>query len=116
MASFSSDIVGYSTESMTGGKFNMGGFTFTTVGGDDIDLNDVTFTDLLHCRPGADLWSHAPPRHGWPRAPPRPSELKLLGCLATLGCSARNLIQSDKAKEAALERARLSFIINRRRI
>ena len=42
----SSDIVGYSTDSLTSGKFNMGGITFTTVGGDDIDLNDVTFNNL----------------------------------------------------------------------
>ena len=31
---------------MVGGKFNMNGIMFTTVGGDAIDLNDITFTNL----------------------------------------------------------------------
>ena len=39
----SSDIVGYNTESLTGGKFNMSGVVFNSVGGGDIDLNDMTF-------------------------------------------------------------------------
>ena len=42
----SSDIVGYSTDSMVGGKFNMGGIGFTAVDGDDLDLNNITFNNL----------------------------------------------------------------------
>ena len=39
----SSDIVGYSTDSLTGGNYNMGGVVFTTVNGGAIDLNDMSF-------------------------------------------------------------------------
>ena len=39
----SSDIVGYSTDNLTGGKFNMSGVVFNSVGGGALDLNDMTF-------------------------------------------------------------------------
>ena len=39
----SSDIVGYSTDNLTSGKFNMSGIVFNSVGGGDVDLNDMTF-------------------------------------------------------------------------
>ena len=42
----SSDIVGYSTDGMTGGKFNMGGIVFSNVDGSGINLNDMTFANL----------------------------------------------------------------------
>ena len=39
----SSDIVGYATDNLTGGKFNMAGMVFNAVGGGAIDLNEMTF-------------------------------------------------------------------------
>ena len=43
----SSDIVGYNTDSLTSGNFNMGGIMFSKVTGDAIDLNsDVTVANV----------------------------------------------------------------------
>ena len=39
----SSDIVGYSTDNLTGGNYNMGGVVFTAVNGGAIDLNEMSF-------------------------------------------------------------------------
>ena len=42
----SSDIVGYSTDSLTSGKFNMNAVVFNNIDGSDVDLNeDVTFAN-----------------------------------------------------------------------
>ena len=42
----SSQVVGYTTDAMTGGKFNMNGMVFSNVDGSDIDLNDMTFPNI----------------------------------------------------------------------
>ena len=42
----SSDIVGYSTDSLASGNYTMGGMVFSAVGGGDIDLNDMTFAGV----------------------------------------------------------------------
>ena len=42
----SSDIVGYSTDSLASGNYTMGGMVFSAVGGGAIDLNDMTFAGV----------------------------------------------------------------------